>query len=101
MTGKLQIFVLASVLMFGMTAAVCAESGQTLYVADYNSDGTLKSLRLMENYTYTTDDAVREYANLTPTQKAFVWDEDMKPVSRVIRYEADYGDNDFEDKWNF
>ena len=36
----------------------------------------------MENYTYTTDDAVREYANLTPTQKAFVWDEDMKPVKR-------------------
>ena len=42
MAGKLQIFVLASVLMFGMTAAVCAESGQTLYVADYNPMERLK-----------------------------------------------------------
>ncbi len=72
----------------------------TIFVADYNADNTLKSVRIIKNHTYTTDDGVRIAAGLMPGQRAFVWDSGMRPVTGVIKYES-FGDNDFADTWEY
>lgn len=105
MLKRLQLIIAAAAVAACTASVVGAADGKTtLYIADYNSDSTLKSVRMIKDYVYTTDDAVREYANLTPSQKAYVWDGEMKPITAAIGYKidpAEYGDNDFKDEWDF
>ena len=111
MLKRLQLIIAAAAVAAGTASVVCAADGTdtgtvTLYIAEYNSDSTLRSVRMVEDYVYTTDDAVREYANLTSSQKAYVWDGEMKPITAAVKFEAnpiptEYGDNDFADEWEF
>ncbi|MCD8391259.1 MAG: hypothetical protein LUD03_05425 [Firmicutes bacterium] len=62
---------------------VMADTLATLYIADYENE-VLKSVKVIDDYVYTTDDAVREYAELTGDMRAFVWDDNMKPLTNAI-----------------
>ncbi len=72
----------AAVFAASMPASLAVDAA-TLYIADYEN-GALKSLEIVADYVYTTDDAVREYAELSGDMCAFVWDDTMQPLTGVI-----------------
>lgn len=75
----------------------------TICAALYNTDGTLRSVRMIQEHLFITDSGAITAAKLRPGEKAFVWDKDMRPVTGVLTAAMLLGsrDNDFKDEWDF
>lgn len=75
----------------------------TIYATLYNTDGTLRSVRMIRDHQFITDSGAITAAKLRPGEKAFVWDKDMRPVTGSLTAAMLSGsrDNDFKDEWDF
>ncbi len=74
----------------------------TIYVARYAEDGTLIGLRVIPDYLFTTDTRAITDAALRYGEKAYVWDDDMKPLAIPLSVDmiVNGKDNDFADIWD-